>query len=59
MNDGCRWLKRWKKYVSYEEIIEDKQPTQYFGGPKPFKMNEDLMDTIVSHCFKYNPMKVH
>lgn len=53
-----RWLNRWKKYVSFEEIISDKQPSRFFGGPLPDKVNEDLIDRNVESCFKYSPLKV-
>lgn len=44
--------------MSYDEIINDKEPTKYFGGPKPGKVNEDLIDNLADSCFKYSPLKV-
>jgi ubiquitin carboxyl-terminal hydrolase 4/11/15 len=54
-----RWLKRWKVYVSYNELTSNKQPSPYFGGPIPSVINEDLLDKSVDHCFKYVPLKEH
>lgn len=53
-----RWLNRWKKYVSYEENASNRPPSRFFGGPKPHRVNEDLIDKDQEACFKYSPLKV-
>lgn len=34
-------------------------PSQFFGGPIPGQINEDLIDKKIELCFKYSPLKEH
>ncbi|CAD8175352.1 unnamed protein product [Paramecium octaurelia] len=55
---SIKWLNQWKKYVSYEEIVADKPPSEYFGRIKLDKINTDLQDNVLP-TFKYQPISSH
>ncbi|CAD8065888.1 unnamed protein product [Paramecium primaurelia] len=55
---SVKWLNQWKEYVSYEEILANKNPSQNFGRLNMEHININLVD-CVDKCFKYYPIKDH
>ncbi|KAM3133391.1 hypothetical protein pb186bvf_014552 [Paramecium bursaria] len=56
---SAKWLKSWKKHVSYEQLTQGKKETQIFGRVQLGPLNHELIDTTVEPCFKYSPLKEH
>lgn len=54
-----RWLDNWKRYISYDEIINGKAPNKYFGKINLEYINADIIDSKISKCFKYIPLNNH
>ncbi len=40
---SARWLRNWKAYVSYNEVVAQKPPSRFIGGPKPPKINTGIV----------------
>lgn len=39
------WINEWKKYVSYDNVIQGLEPEkEFFGQEAPGKINEDIVD---------------
>ncbi|CAK80662.1 unnamed protein product (macronuclear) [Paramecium tetraurelia] len=55
---STKWLNQWKNYVSYDEIVADKPPSEYFGRITPDIINNDLQDNVLIN-FKYYPLSNH
>ncbi|CAD8073602.1 unnamed protein product [Paramecium primaurelia] len=53
-----KWLNKWKEYVSYEELLANKNPSKYFGKLNMEHININLEDKV-QKCFKYFPVKDH
>ncbi|CAD8164051.1 unnamed protein product [Paramecium octaurelia] len=55
---SVKWLNQWKEYVSYEELLANKNPSRNFG-----KLNMDLinlnLEDKVDRCLKYYPINTH
>lgn len=41
---SAQWLRKWKRYTSYDNVIRGDQPDQkWFGQVQPDKINEDIL----------------
>lgn len=42
---SVKWLNKWKKYTSYDEVTKNRDPNlKWFGQTKPGRINEDIVE---------------